>query len=196
MASSSSSSASSFWSRKYNVFLSFHGEDTRKTFIDHLYKAFEDRLVRTYKDDITLPKGESVGPALLEAIEESEDMGIIVISIFYDVDPSKVRNHKRKFGKVFSRQKMKNVTKAESWRKSLVGASDISGWEPKNIASGHEAGVIQKILDAILEKLLSSNSDIDEEFVRMMICVNDLISSLQVGTGGVRMVGIWGLEAV
>ena len=160
MASSSSSSLS--W--KYDVFLSFRGEDTRKTFVDHLYKALEDRLVRTYKDDITLPRGESVGPALLEAIEEShiavivfsknyadsswcldelvhimkcrEEMGLTVIPVFYDVDPSEVRYQKRKFGEAFSKQEMKNVTKAELWRKALVDASNIAGWEPKNVANG------------------------------------------------------------
>ncbi|GKG28241.1 Toll/interleukin-1 receptor domain-containing protein, partial [Tanacetum coccineum] len=130
-SSSSSSSASSFRSWKYDVFL---------------YKALEDRLVRTYKDDITLPRGESVGPALLEAIEESyiaiivfsknyadsswcldelvhimkcrEEMEQIVIPVFYEVDPWEVR----KFGEAFSRQEMKNVTKADLWRKALVDA--------------------------------------------------------------------------
>ncbi|PWA58021.1 toll/interleukin-1 receptor (TIR) domain-containing protein [Artemisia annua] len=216
---SSSSSSSRSW--KYDVFLSFRGEDTRKTFVDHLYKALEDRLVRTYKDDITLPRGESVGPALLEAIEEShiavivfsknyadsswcldelvhimkcrDEMGLTVIPVFYDVDPSEVRYQKRKFGEAFSKQEMKNVTKAEFWRKALVDASNISGWEPKNVASGHEAAVIQNIVDAISDKLLSSNSDIDEELVGMRARVEQLISRLEVGTGGVRMVGIWGV---
>lgn len=81
MASSSSSSSRSF---KYDVFLSFRGEDTRKTFVDHLYKALEDRLVRTYKDDITLPRGESVGPALLEAIQESHFAVMIFFKNYAD----------------------------------------------------------------------------------------------------------------
>ncbi|PWA35703.1 toll/interleukin-1 receptor (TIR) domain-containing protein [Artemisia annua] len=217
----SSSSASSFRSWKYDVFLSFRGEDTRKTFVDHLYKALEDRLVRTYKDDITLPRGESVGPALLEAIEEShiavivfsinyadsswcldellhimkcrDEMGLAVIPIFYDVDPSEVRHQKGKFGEAFSKQEMKNVTKAELWRKALVDASNISGWEPKNVASGHESAVIQNIVDAISDKMLSPNSGIVEEFVGMRDRVEQLISRLEIWTGGVRMVGIWGI---
>ncbi|GKA91409.1 Toll/interleukin-1 receptor domain-containing protein [Tanacetum coccineum] len=71
MPSSSSSSSSSSVSYVYDVFLSFRGEDTRKNFVDHLYSALDQRYIRTYKDDITLPKGESVGPALLKAIQES-----------------------------------------------------------------------------------------------------------------------------
>ncbi|GKE49032.1 TMV resistance protein N-like protein, partial [Tanacetum coccineum] len=48
MASFSSSSSGSY---VYDVFLSFRGEDTRKTFVDHLYYALEQRHIRTYKDD-------------------------------------------------------------------------------------------------------------------------------------------------
>ncbi|GKC78002.1 Toll/interleukin-1 receptor domain-containing protein [Tanacetum coccineum] len=138
MASSSSSG-----SYAYDVFLSFRGEDTRKTFVDHLYSALEQRLIRTYKDDITLPRGESVGPALAEK-------GLIVMPVFYDVDPSDVRKQKGDFGKAFSnkaaksgrklftKQGVEDTTKVEvdSWKKALVDASNISGWEPKNVAYG------------------------------------------------------------
>ncbi|GKE07838.1 TMV resistance protein N-like protein, partial [Tanacetum coccineum] len=53
MASSSASG-----SYVYDVFLSFRGEDTRKTFVDHLYTS------------------------------KGADNGQIVMPIFYDVDPS------------------------------------------------------------------------------------------------------------
>ncbi|GJZ63505.1 Toll/interleukin-1 receptor domain-containing protein [Tanacetum coccineum] len=234
MASSSSSSSGSY---VYDVFLSFRGEDTRKTFVDHLYSALEQRHIRTYKDDVTLPRGESVGPALLKAIQESRhaviifsknyadsswcldelvhimkcraENGQIVMPVFYDVDPSDVRKQKGDFGKAFSKQEMKNVnkswrklfakqevedtTKVESWKKALVDASNISGWEPKNVANGHESMVIKKIVDTIFGGLFPLNSDIDEGLVGMRARLQDLISQLKIGSGGVRMVGIWGL---
>ncbi|GKE22122.1 Toll/interleukin-1 receptor domain-containing protein [Tanacetum coccineum] len=65
---SSSSSSSSSLSFNYDVFLSFRGKDTRKTFVDHLYSALDQRLIRTYKDDITLPRGESIDPVLLKEL--------------------------------------------------------------------------------------------------------------------------------
>ncbi|PWA61747.1 toll/interleukin-1 receptor (TIR) domain-containing protein [Artemisia annua] len=44
------------------------------------------------------------------------------------------------------------------------------------------------------DKLLSSNYlNIDEELVGMTERVKDLISRLEIGTGGVRMIGIWGV---
>ncbi|KAK9049640.1 hypothetical protein SSX86_031391 [Deinandra increscens subsp. villosa] len=167
MASSSTSShpAPAFSrSCKYDVFLSFRGEDTRKTFVDHFYSALVDRQIHTYKDNITLPKGESIGPSLFKAIEESrivviifsknyadsswclEELahimkckdvrGLIVMPVFYDVDPSEVRKQTGDFGKAFTKQKVENVDKAESWKKALVDASNLAGWEVKNIANG------------------------------------------------------------
>ncbi|GJX92045.1 RNA-directed DNA polymerase, eukaryota, reverse transcriptase zinc-binding domain protein [Tanacetum coccineum] len=75
--------------------------------------------------NVCLNGGESVGPALLKAIEESRH-AVIIFS----------KNYKRKFGEAFATQEMKNLTKMETWRKALVDASNISGWEPKNVANG------------------------------------------------------------
>ncbi|KAJ0579302.1 putative TIR domain, P-loop containing nucleoside triphosphate hydrolase [Helianthus annuus] len=193
MASSSSSShstpASSSRSCKYDVFLSFRGDDTRKTFVDHLYSALTQHLIRVYKDDETLPRGESINQSLFEAIEESQialivfsknyadsswcleelahimkckhERELFVIPIFYDVEPTEVRNQIGKFGEAFSKQETKNVTKAEIWRKALVDVSSISGWELKNIANGTRFQDLKPLLD--------------------------------IGSGGVRMVGIWGV---
>nr|GEU41203.1 hypothetical protein [Tanacetum cinerariifolium] len=201
--------------------LLWNGEDTRKTFVDHLYSALEQRHIRTYKDDITLPRGESVGPALLKAIEESRhaviifsknyadsswcldeivhimkcraENGLIVMPVFYDVDPSEVRKQKGDFGKAFSKQEVEDTTKIESWKKALFDASNISGWEPKNVANGHESMVIKEIVDTIFDGLFPLSSDIDEGLVGMRARLQDLISQLKIGSGGVRMVGIWGL---
>ena len=123
MASSSSSFPSSFsisstsqW--KYDVFLSFRGEDTHNTAIDFLNYALEWRGIYTFKDDEKLEKGKTIKPELLKAIEESrfvvvilsenyasstwcleelvkiidykKEKGMIVAPIFNKVDPSDV----------------------------------------------------------------------------------------------------------
>ncbi|KAF5808017.1 putative TIR domain, P-loop containing nucleoside triphosphate hydrolase [Helianthus annuus] len=225
MDSSSSSfqnaPASYYQSCKYDVFLSFRGEDTRKTFVDHLYSTLKQHLIRVYKDNETLPRGESIDQALFEAIEESriaviifsknyansswcleelahimkckDERELIVIPIFYDVEPTEVRNCKRKFGEAFAKQEAKNVDKAEIWRKALVDVSNIAGWEPKNIADGHESQFIKKIVDTILDRLFVLNSCVDEDLVGMRARFQDLESLLDIGSGGVRMVGIWGV---
>ncbi|PWA87838.1 toll/interleukin-1 receptor (TIR) domain-containing protein [Artemisia annua] len=56
-----SSSTSSIQKRfKYDVFLSFRGEDTRKNFVDHLYHALKDKGIYTYKDDEKIQKGKRI----------------------------------------------------------------------------------------------------------------------------------------
>ncbi|KAK1436882.1 hypothetical protein QVD17_02666 [Tagetes erecta] len=166
LMASSSTSASYSRSCKYDVFLSFRGGDTRKTFVDHLHSALQQHLINVYKDDETLPRGASIDQSLFKAIEDSQiaviifsknyadsswcldelahimkckvERGLTVLPIFYDVEPTEVRNQKRKFGEAFAKQEAKNVTRAGIWRKALVDVSNITGWELKNIANGHE----------------------------------------------------------
>ena len=136
MASSSSDSAS--W--KYDVFLSFRGEDTRYTFTDHLYKALRAKGIETFMDD-QLRRGELINPALLAAIERSRH-AIIVLSenyasskwcldelvkilqiqntkqrravpIFYHVNPSDVGNQRGSFGKALADHEIQLVADHE-----------------------------------------------------------------------------------
>ncbi|KAJ0816904.1 putative TIR domain, AAA+ ATPase domain, P-loop containing nucleoside triphosphate hydrolase [Helianthus annuus] len=216
MASSSSSR-----SYKHDVFLSFRGEDTRKTFVDHLYSALVDRQIRTFKDDETFLRGEFISPSLFKAIEESriavvifsknyansswcleelmhimkckDEKELTVIPIFYGVDPSDVRKQRGDFGKAFAQQEEENNNKVQLWRNKLVDASKISGWEPKNIANGHESKAIKEIADRILDRLFSSHSYNDEHLVGLTTRLQELKSRLEIGSSGVLMVGIWGV---
>ncbi|XP_024023032.1 toll/interleukin-1 receptor-like protein [Morus notabilis] len=78
----SSSASSLFTSKKYDVFVSFRGEDTRNTFTSHLYAALERKKIKTYIDEKGLEKGDRISPALLEAIRISK-ISIIVFSKDY-----------------------------------------------------------------------------------------------------------------
>ncbi|KAJ9551877.1 hypothetical protein OSB04_015922 [Centaurea solstitialis] len=164
MASSSTSSVPKT-SFKYDVFLSFRGEDVRKTFVDHLYHALKRESIETYKDDKNLKKGKQISKELMEAIEESR-FHVIVFSknyassswclnelvkimecqmtktgqtfypIFYDVEPTHVRKQSGEFGEAFS--ELKNDEAANGWRKALVEATSLCGWNLSTIADGHE----------------------------------------------------------
>ncbi|KAM7469049.1 hypothetical protein LguiA_007232 [Lonicera macranthoides] len=61
-ASAAASSAEDHHRWKYDVFLSFRGEDIRKTFIDHLYSTLVRSGIYTFKDDERLETGESIPP--------------------------------------------------------------------------------------------------------------------------------------
>ncbi|CAL5425400.1 unnamed protein product [Camellia sinensis] len=135
-ASSSSSTAQ----RKYDVFLSFSGIDTRLKFTSHLFAALERHGFYTFRDDTKLNRGEHIGSELLKAIEESsisiivfsknyamsrwcldelvqimkcrKTFNQIILPIFYDVDPSDVRGQKGSLAEAFAKHE-------EHFRKSL-----------------------------------------------------------------------------
>ncbi|KAG5529749.1 hypothetical protein RHGRI_030210 [Rhododendron griersonianum] len=66
----------------YDVFLSFRGEDTRKSFTDHLYTALDYAGFRTFRDDDGIGRGEKIKSELQKAIRESR-MSIVVLSKNY-----------------------------------------------------------------------------------------------------------------
>ncbi|KAJ0896085.1 putative TIR domain-containing protein [Helianthus annuus] len=228
MASSSSAShsvpASMSQSWSYDVFLSFRGEDTRKGFVGHLYTALQHKGIYTYKDDETLARGESIGPTLLKAIEDSriavvvfsknyadsswclaelahiiecvDKRGQILMPIFYHVDPSDVRKLKRKYEEAFSKHVTENKEKVETWRKALEKAGNISGWTINDTINCYEAKCIKEIVDTISNKLPTVSANVNKNLVGMEARLRDLKSKLKIGSDGVRIVGIWGLEVV
>ncbi|CAN4094674.1 unnamed protein product [Withania somnifera] len=149
------------WS--YDVFLSFRGEDVRTTFVDHLYIALQQKGIHTFKDDEKLERGKSISPNLMTAIEESrmvliifsknyanstwcleeltktmecnKQKGQIVLSVFYDVDPSTVRKQKGSYGEAFSNHEGRfKDDKVQKWRSALEEAANLSGWDLPNTA--------------------------------------------------------------
>ncbi|OMP05524.1 hypothetical protein COLO4_08785 [Corchorus olitorius] len=67
---------------RYQVFMSFRGEDTRHSFTSHLLKALKEHGIRVFFDEETLEKGEELTPALLNAIAAS-NISIVVLSEDY-----------------------------------------------------------------------------------------------------------------
>ncbi|XP_062014915.1 disease resistance protein RUN1-like isoform X2 [Rosa rugosa] len=143
MASSSQRASESFPSAKstalkwkYDVFLSFRGEDIRNNFLSYLYHELQIiRRINTFKDDEELEVGEPISPSLLKAIDESR-FAIIVLSpnyasspwcleeltkiihcmedtrrilpLFYHVEPADVRHQKNSFEVAFTKHEEKS----------------------------------------------------------------------------------------
>ena len=153
----SSSTSSRRW--VYDVFLSFRGKDTRNNFTDHLYTALKQKGVFTFRDNEELERGKSISPELLKAIEESKfaivilsrnyasstwcldelakivecmkQIKMIVLPIFYDVDPSNVRKQMGTFAQAFAKYEKcfkKNIKKVQTWRDALREVANLSGW--------------------------------------------------------------------
>lgn len=59
-------------SPRYDVFISFCGEDTRYSFTGHLYRALCRKGLRTFMDDEGLVSGNEISNNLIEAIHSSK----------------------------------------------------------------------------------------------------------------------------
>ncbi|XP_059276476.1 TMV resistance protein N-like [Lycium ferocissimum] len=209
------------WS--YDVFLSFRGKDIRKTFVDHLYVALQQKGIHTFKDDEKLEKGKSISPDLMKAIKESRMAliifsenyanstwcldeltkimecknvnGQIVLPVFYDVDPSTVRKQKKSFGEAFRNHE--DCFKVQKWRAALEEAANLSGWDLPKTDNAHEARVVKQIVEDIMAKLGGqTHASNAENLVGMESHLQKVYKMIQVGYGGVRFVGIWGMSGV
>ena len=144
------------------MFLSFRGKDTRNNFTAHLHRELRTKGINTFIDEERLETGLVIRPALVAAIENSK-FSIIVLSenyassrwcleelvkileckrtrgqrvlpIFYDVDPSDVRNHRGKFGEALAEHEVKsrNMDRVPIWRVALIEVANLSGQDSRN----------------------------------------------------------------
>lgn len=158
----SSSSSNVQW--RYDVFLSFRGEDTRNNFTSHLYTALNQKGLVTFRDDEQLRKGEEISAALLEAIESSwisvivfsenyadsswcldelvkimeckELRGQMVCPIFYDVDPHTVRKQTGSYGEALERHKRRRL-KCGATGREKVGLWKLALEKTANLSGWH-----------------------------------------------------------
>ena len=157
----SSSTSSSTERLKYDVFLSFRGEDTRNNFMDHLFIALKEKGINTFRDDEKLEKGKSLSLELLKAIEESrfaivilskdytsstwcldelaniitckKDMEMTILPVSYYVDPSDVRKQLGTFAQAFVKHEEKEKkTRVDKWRDALRQVGSLVGWHLKD----------------------------------------------------------------
>ncbi|XP_073267979.1 TMV resistance protein N isoform X2 [Populus alba] len=209
----------------YDVFLSFRGEDTRKTFTDHLYTALVQAGIHTFRDDNELPRGEEISDHLLKAIQESKisivvfskgyasyrwclnelveilecknrKTGQIALPIFYDIDPSDVRKQTDSFSKAFDKHEERYKEKVKEWRKALEDAGNLSGWNLNDMENGHEAKFIQEIIKDVLNKLDSKHLNIPKLLVRIDPLARNIFDFLSTATDDVRIVGIHGMPGI
>lgn len=139
----------------YQVFLSFRGEDTRKTFTSHLYNTLKQDGFHTFKDDDEIEKCENIKSELQKAIQESRASIIIfsktyassswcldelvkiierkrtsehvVFPIFYGVDPSHIRRQSGSIGEAFVKYEQQLKEEVDDERKK-AWMNKVKGW--------------------------------------------------------------------
>ncbi|CAJ2634070.1 unnamed protein product [Trifolium pratense] len=225
MASSSNQSVSSSrmtW--KFDVFVSFRGEDTRNNFTDHLFGAFHRKGIFAFKDDIKLKKGEDISSDLLKAIEGSQILIVIftrnyasstwclrelekiaeckllgqpVLPIFYDVSPSEVRKQSGDFEKAFMEHEDRfkgNLEEVQRWRRALTQVANLSGFDIKD---KREYAEIEKIIKVVTSLLGHKFSTLPDDVVGMHSQLEELEKLMMLDSDDdVRVVGICGMGGI
>ncbi|KAG6630057.1 disease resistance protein RPV1-like isoform X2 [Carya illinoinensis] len=210
---------------KYEVFLSFYGKDTRKSFTDHLYVDLKRKGILVFRDDETLQRGEYISKALLKAIRESqyaivifsanyafskwclmelaeiveweEKKRLTVLPIFYHVDPCDVRNQSGSFAEAFTAHE----------KDPKIDKKDTDMWKNAlrkagSIAGWHihdryESTIIQEISGRLSRELNSKFSRHDyDKLVAIDSHVDKMMELLDMESDDVRFVGIHGMGGV
>ncbi|KAL2341059.1 hypothetical protein Fmac_008999 [Flemingia macrophylla] len=212
----STNSSSIVSSRKYDVFLSFRGEDTRLNFISHLYKALKEKNIETFID-YQLEKGDGISTELIEAIEDSHISIVIfsknyasskwcldelskimeckkvleqiVIPVFYDIDPSHVRKQTESYKKAFA--EYVGHSRCSTWRNDLTEASNIVGWDSRNRI---ESELVDDIVKDVLKKLPAPKQR--KGLVGIEKIYEEIKSLLKIGSNEVKTLGIWGMGGI
>ncbi|CAL5398794.1 unnamed protein product [Camellia sinensis] len=165
----------------YDVFLSFRGEDTRKTFTDHLYTALAHAGFRTFRDDDGIERGENIKFELNKAIQESKisivvfskdyassswcldelvmilkrrrTVGHVVLPVFYHVDPSHVRKQKKSFKEALTRHEER--FRAEASERKVEWIGKVEEWKAALREAADLAGMnLQNQIDGKIVKVV------------------------------------------
>ncbi|XP_044509967.1 disease resistance-like protein DSC1 [Mangifera indica] len=211
---------------KFDVFLSFRGEDTRDNFTSHLYAALRRKQIEAFIDDRGLKRGDEISPVLLKAIESSKISVIIfsedyassrwcldelvkileckkfnnqiVIPVFFNVNPSDIRKQTGTFAEAF----VKHEERFKEMR------NKVQNWrnaltEAANLSGWDssvtkpEATLVDEIVKDILKKLKNISISSDSDYyVGLNSRIKHIKSLLCIGLSDFRIIGIWGMGGI
>ncbi|CAI9775325.1 unnamed protein product [Fraxinus pennsylvanica] len=203
---------------KWDVFLSFRGEDTSNNFTDLLYNSLFSNEIRVFRDNDEMNRGDEIAPSSLEAIKDSaaavvvispnyassrcclEELAIIcelrklVLPVFFQVDPSDVRRQKGPFKEAIeSFEANCGVKKVKRWRNAMERVGGISGWVYN---SKEETHLIQSLVKRILNELNNSPVAVAPYTVGLDFLVTEVMKLLDVRNNAPQLLGFLGTGGI
>nr|XP_043627974.1 disease resistance protein RPV1-like [Erigeron canadensis] len=164
-----------------------------KRISDELNKSIEDSKLYVIVFSKNYASSSWCLDELVKIMECQKKSDRTAYPVFYDVDPSEVRNQSGSVGAAFAKH-IENIEASGKWRDALKEASNLAGWELKNTLDGHEAKFIKKIVEEIISlKLRFIDLSVEGKLIGMESRVNDVVSVLDIGSDDVRMIGIKGM---
>ncbi|RHN58716.1 putative TIR domain, winged helix-turn-helix DNA-binding domain-containing protein [Medicago truncatula] len=199
---------------KYDVFVSFRGKDIRDGFLGHLVKAFRQKKINVFVDNI-IKRGDEIKHSLVEAIEGSlislvifsknyssshwcldelvkiieckKDRGQIIIPVFYGVRSKIVLDEL---------EKKDNFSKVEDWKLALKKSTDVAGIRLSEFRN--DAELLEEITNVVLMrlKMLSKHPVNSKGLIGIDKSIAHLNSLLKKESQKVRVIGIWGMPGI
>ncbi|WZZ05917.1 hypothetical protein YC2023_091838 [Brassica napus] len=225
MASSSASTFLSSRVKNYDVFLSFRGEDTRRTIVSYLYEALCREGIFTFRDDRRLEAGDKISDQLNEAIKTSwfavvvisknyatskwclEELRLImelhdanhiqVVPMFYGVEPTDVRNQTGSFAAAFQNFEDLDMVpeKVSQWRRALNQVGNLAGFHSTTWRD--EATMVSETVQSVSSGLLKIRPTSAVDLVGIEAHMVKMHFLLNMGSKNeVLMIGIWGMGGV
>ncbi|XP_072075703.1 disease resistance protein RPP2A isoform X1 [Arachis hypogaea] len=209
---------------KYDVYLSFRGQDTRYRFISDLYEALTRAGILALLDDEEIQLGDQISYILVQAIEASRlfvvvfsesyaastwclkeltkimecrsTRGQTVIPLYYNVDPSDVRHQRGPFEKALLRHMDRYENEiVHAWRAALTQATELSGF--LITGDSNEVELVGVIVEHITTLLASKDLFIARHPVGVQSRTEYVIQMLHSRKPeDVVLMGIWGMGGV
>ncbi|XP_056162382.1 disease resistance protein RUN1-like [Syzygium oleosum] len=207
----------------YEVFLSFRGEDTRKSFTDYLYTSLISAGIHVFRDDNELRVGEEIGPELLCNITQStisipiisenyasskwclcelvqmlkckRSIGQIVLPIFYKVQPSHL---KRGLGDAIVAHK-ENLDEmgVKEWEEALKEIKSLKGWESEKIENGHEGALVRIVVTKVMSELKRTfQLTVPQQLVGIDDRIDDIMSWIDDKFNDTKIIGLYGMGGI
>ncbi|KAJ4976771.1 hypothetical protein NE237_001877 [Protea cynaroides] len=224
LSQASSSVSSSYGFSNFDVFLSYKWSDTGNNFTSILHKDLSKSGITVFLDSKELWIGDAIGPTLQGVIERSKiwipvfssryadsewclreiaqivrchkSNGRLILPIFCNVNPYDVQNQEGSFKKAFLEHQTKfNPDVVQSWRDALKLVGNLKGEvldETRN-----QANLVDLVVDRVLSELINGTPLADCKYpVGIDSSINEMISLLNIGSGGVQFVGIYGFGGI
>ncbi|KAL0799723.1 hypothetical protein Bca101_054898 [Brassica carinata] len=199
---------------RYDVFVSFTGEDIGRTFVSHLYRSLEQKGICAFKDETKKPfeirlaairaskiaivvvsKNYVSSTSVWWILKELQEIlnyhrsgYVTVFPVYYGVDPCDVKSQAEEF----AADQTQKPDKVGTW-KALMELCCFSGQHSDKWKDDSE--LIQKITNDIWHKLSSARFG---ELVGMDLRMRRMYELLSIESKAdqVRVIGIWGREGL
>ncbi|XP_039165670.1 TMV resistance protein N-like [Eucalyptus grandis] len=117
----------------------------------------------------------------------------MILPIFYDVEVHDVKLESTLYRGALDKHRSKFGNEVEEWEMALTEVADMRGF---NLNSNSHGELIESVVKEVSRKLTGKGVDVPEHLVEDHSQIKAIIDKLDVDSGGVHFVGIYGMGGI